>query len=505
MPYYRKSLFILTASLILPPAGLVLLWLKRDTSIPRKVAASLLIAAVAFAHLLLFYGMRVELLGDMRPTFTFRNVQQRDLAIERSRAAQAEAQPAAPPATAPAPLPTAPDTAPAAPPVSAGTSYWSDFRGPDRLGQYGQRPIRTAWPAEGLPRVWKQPVGGGYASFSVAGGLAFTIEQRRNREVVAAYQLSTGHEGWTAGWPAFFQETLGGDGPRSTPVWDEGRLYVLGAQGELRCLEAATGKSIWNKNILADNGAQNIAWGMAASPLIVDGKVIVLPGGSGGRSVVAYDKLTGARAWSALDDKAAYVSPIVATVAGRRQILVITAGRAAGLTVDSGNLLWEYPWVTQQGINCVEPLVVGPSRVFLSSGYGHGAAVLELTPQGDGFAVRTVWSNNRMKNKFNGPVLFEGHIYGLDEGILACIEAESGALKWKGGRYGYGQLLLASGHLVVLTEEGEVVLVRAAPDAHQQLARFTALSGKTWNYPAISDGLLLVRNASEMAAFRLGI
>jgi outer membrane protein assembly factor BamB len=150
-----------------------------------------------------------------------------------------------------------------------------------------------------------------------------------------------------------------------------------------------------------------------------------------------------------------------------------------------------------------QPIVVTANRVYLSAGYGHGAAVMELTPQGDGFEARAVWTNTRRKNKFNSAVLHEGFIYGLDEGILTCIDAESGELKWKGGRYGYGQLLLASGHLVVLTEEGDVVLVRADPQKHQEVARFTALKGKTWNIPAISDGLLLVRNEVEMAAFRI--
>ena len=193
----------------------------------------------------------------------------------------------------------------------------------------------------------------------------------------------------------------------------------------------------------------------------------------------------------------------MATVGGRRQLLVMTAGRAVGLAVEDGKLLWEYPWITQQGINAAQPIAVAASRVYLSSGYGHGAAVLELTPQGDGFQPRVVWANTRMKNKFNSAVLHEGYLYGLDEGILACVDVESGELKWKGGRYGYGQLLLASGHLVVLTEEGDVVLVRAAPEKLQEVARFNALNGKTWNIPAISDGLLLVRNEVEMAAFRI--
>jgi outer membrane protein assembly factor BamB len=193
----------------------------------------------------------------------------------------------------------------------------------------------------------------------------------------------------------------------------------------------------------------------------------------------------------------------VANIGGRRQLLVMTAGRAVGLTVEDGRLLWEYPWVTEQDINAAQPIAVAANRVYLSSGYGHAAAVLELTAQGDGFETRVVWANTRMKNKFNSAVQYQGYLYGLDEGILACVDVASGELKWKGGRYGYGQLLLSSGHLVVLTEEGDVVLVRAAPEKLQEVARFTAIQGKTWNIPAISDGLLLVRNEVEMAAFRI--
>jgi outer membrane protein assembly factor BamB len=243
---------------------------------------------------------------------------------------------------------------------------------------------------------------------------------------------------------------------------------------------------------------------MSNSPLIVDGKLIALPGGAGGRSVVAYDPATGARIWGALDDKTSYTSPMVVTLGGKRQLLVVTATRAAGLSIDAGKLLWEYPWSTDYDINAAQPIVVAANRFFISAGYGHGAALVELTPRGgDGFDARTVWQNIRMKNKFNSSVLHEGHVYGLDEGILACVEIATGNQKWKGGRYGFGQLVLASGHLVVITESGDLVLVKATPQKHEELASFPAIEGKTWNYPAISGGILLVRNTTEMAAFRI--
>jgi outer membrane protein assembly factor BamB len=501
MRFSQKSTVILAVSLILPPAGLILLWLRQGTSVWRKSLGSLAIVMVGVAHLFLFYGLHMEFSGGIRPVFTFQSGERHYRQLEAHRARfQAPAPAIAEPAPSAPALPVKAESA-AAP--ASGSTYWADFLGPGRLGHYDQKPILTQWPAGGLAQVWKQPVGGGYASFTVANGLAFTIEQRRGDEVVAAYDLRTGRERWTHSWKALFEEIMGGNGPRATPVWDDGRVYALGAEGELRCLEAATGKLIWNKNILADNGASNLRWGMSQSPLIVDGKVIVTPGGNHGNSVVAYDKLTGQRVWGSLDDKAAYASPTVATVGGRRQLLLMTAKRAVGVAVEDGRLLWEYPWVTDNDINAAQPIAVAANRVYLSSGYGHGATVLELTAQGDGFRTRVVWANTRMKNKFNSAVLYEGYLYGLDEGILACVDVESGDLKWKGGRYGYGQLLLASGHLVVLTEEGDVVLVRAAPEKLQEVARFSALKGKTWNIPAISDGLLLVRNEVEMAAFRI--
>src|SRR5262245_10980450 len=176
-------------------------------------------------------------------------------------------------------------SAPAAAPAPATPDYWTDFRGPNRDGHYKEREIRTDW--TDLKPVWKQPIGLGYASFSIGAGRAYTIEQRRNREVVSAYDVATGRELWTNSWAAEFQESMGGDGPRATPTYHEGRVYALGAEGELRCLDAATGKTIWNTNILSDARASNLQWGMSGAPLIVDDKVVVQPGGLHSSSVVA--------------------------------------------------------------------------------------------------------------------------------------------------------------------------------------------------------------------------
>jgi outer membrane protein assembly factor BamB len=421
--------------------------------------------------------------------------------LEATRQQQA-AQPAASvTTTAPSASPSAsarPSPGPA--PAEPANNYWTNVRGPRRDGKYEEANISTNWPASGLPVVWKQPVGVGHASFVVADGKAYTIEQRRSQEVVAAYDMNNGRELWTQKWNAEYADSTG-DGPRATPTWDAGRIYALGATGELRVLDANSGAVIWGKNILSDNQAKNLQWAMAASPLIVDDKVIVLPGGTSGKSVVAYNKNNGAPVWRVLNDTQAYVSPMLVELAGRRQVVVVSASRVVGLAPENGALLWEYPWDTDMGINVSQPVMVDRNRFFISSGYGKGAALVEVKGSGNSFTASTIWENTNMKNKFNSSVLYNGYVYGLDEGILVCLDVNTGERKWKNGRYGYGQIILAGSHLIVTSDQGDVALVKATPDAYTEVTRFTAVKGQTWNYPAIAGGRLLVRNSTEMAAY----
>jgi outer membrane protein assembly factor BamB len=421
--------------------------------------------------------------------------------LEKQRQEQA-AQPA-PSTTAPSPSPSPSASASPSPgqtPAETARNYWTNFRGPKRDGKYEEATISTNWPANGLPVLWKQPIGVGHASFVIADGKAYTIEQRRSQEVVAAYDMNNGRELWTQKWNAEYTDSTG-DGPRATPTWDAGRLYALGATGELRCLDASSGAVIWGKNILSDNQAKNLPWAMAASPLIVDDKVIVLPGGTSGKSVVAYNKNNGAPVWRVLNDTQAYVSPMLVELAGRRQIVVVSASRVVGLAPENGALLWEYPWDTDNGINVSQPIMVDRNRFFISSGYGKGAALVEVKGSGNSFTASKIWENTNMKNKFNSSVLYNGYIYGLDEGILVCLDVNTGERKWKDGRYGYGQIILAGSHLIVTSDKGDVALVKATPSAYTEVARFAAVEGQTWNYPAIDNGRLLVRNSNQMAAY----
>lgn len=502
--WLRSPAALAVLSLVVPPLGAAALW-TTGARIWKKLLGTVGLAILTAVYLVVFFGLRMELSGaGYTPIFTFRTFERRMAALEENRAQQAKqaVPPAVPEARAPESLvgEAAPAGVTAAVvPVSERASYWTDFRGPQRDGVYMQGEIRTNWPDAGLERIWKQPIGGGYASFVAGGGRAYTIEQRRDKEAVVAYDIKTGRELWVHSYPAFFDESMGGPGPRATPTYSQGVVYSLGAAGDLKVLDAATGAVKWAKNILSGNAAQNIQWGMAASPLVFDGKVVVQPGGNGS-SVVAYETVSGNVVWKSLSDQQAYTSPMLATVGGQRQILTVTAKRMVGLDPENGKLLWEYPWETMYDVNSSQPILAGTNQILISAGYGHGAALVEV----NGSAVKTLWQNTRLKTRFSTGVLHEGYVYGLDENILTCIRLSDGNQMWKGGRYGYGQILLASGHIVVLAESGDLALVKATPDKYTEVAKFPAIEGKTWNVPMIENGFLLVRNAAEMACFRIG-
>ena len=493
-PRARIPASVRIATLLFPPAGLWLFWRRRDVGLARKLFGTLgvLLYCIPYAALIIFLAVRfnvvqVEWRGGFPPVLTRRKTVPDYRAVELHRARQQAQIPPAPGHT-----------------NAMSSANWPGFRGPNRDGVYAGTPIRTNWPADGLKPLWRQPIGGGYASFAIAGGRAFTIEQRRENEAVTCYDLGTGREIWVYSYPAFFDESMGGEGPRATPTYDDGRVYALGATGEFHCLDSETGRVLWRKDILSENGAANLTWAQSASPLVVGEKVIVEPGGPAGRCVIAYHKLTGELIWKSLNDEASYSSPMLVTLAGQKQLLVSMGKRVAGLRVEDGAILWQFPWVVQMGNrNIAQPVILSTNRFLLSAGYGTGCAIVEISHIENAFDAHEVWRNKNLKNKFTSSVFWQGHIYGLDEDILTCLDAETGARNWKEGRYGYGQLLLANGQLIILCGEGDLAIVSAIPDRHVELTRFPAIAGKTWNHPALADGKLLVRNAVEMACFDL--
>lgn len=479
------------ASYLFPPLGLYYLWRNRELKVGKKIFGSLGVLLYSVLYLAgiiylltLFTPLGLEWQGGFPPVLTFSKTVPNYEAVEAHRAQLAKEAKRASQVTA------------------ERSSYWNGFRGPKRDGVYTEQPISTNWPTDGFSPLWKQPCGSGYASFAIAEGLAFTIEQRRDQEVVTAYDVDTGIEVWAHKYDARFDEPLGGEGPRATPAYDDGKLYSLGGLGDLICFEAANGKIHWQKNILRENAGEVPTYGISASPLVVDDLLIVCPGGPVEKSVVAYDKASGKRVWNSLNDSVGYSSPMLVELAGEPQLLIVTENRAVGITVKEGKLLWEIPWKVNAGNrNIAQPVLLSTNRFMLSAGYATGCMAVEITKTGERSAAREVWRNKNLKNKFTSSVFHEGHIYGLDEDILVCLDAQTGLRRWKDGRYGYGQLLLASGHLVILAGDGKLALVKASPESHQEVARIDGIKGKTWNHPAISDGKLFIRNMVEMACY----
>lgn len=398
----------------------------------------------------------------------------------------------------------------AIPPEAAGALQaspgdWPRFRGPAGDSRVEGVSIGADWAQDPPRQLWRQSIGPGWSSFAVVGGLCFTQEQRGTDELVSCYQLEDGREIWVQRIPTRFEETIGGAGPRATPTFDAGHLFTLGATGKVQCLEARTGEVVWARSLDADVGAETPPWGFASSPLVLDDRVIVFAGGGAGKSVVAYDRKSGALGWSGGEGTHGYSSVHLANLGGVDQLLALSNLGLEALSPANGSLLWENRWDTGEQARVVQPLVIGSDSVIIGTGYGYGARRLRVTFQDAKFAVEEVWTARTLKPYFNDFVYDEGHCYGFDGRIFTCISSDDGARRWKGGRYGHGQVLLVvdSKLLVVLSESGEIVLLKASPAGHEELGRIPGVPGKTWNHPVIVGRRLLVRNGSEMACYQL--
>jgi outer membrane protein assembly factor BamB len=396
-----------------------------------------------------------------------------------------------------------PEQALAIPPV--GPDDFAQYLGPLRLGVVPGARLGRDWQRHAPRELWRRPVGAGWGGFAVVGGYAFTQEQRGPDECVVCYRTRDGAELWVHGDPVRFDSSMGGPGPRATPTIDDGRVYAVGATGLLNCLDAGTGRVIWPVNILEDNQAENIGHGVCGSPLVIGDRVIVSPTGADGNSLAAYDRRTGKRLWRGGQAQTSYSSPLLAELGDTRQVLLFNSAGVAGHDLDSGRVLWSFPWTNGQEINCSQPIpnAGGPGQVYLSTGYGKGSALIQVWRSGDAWSARARWTSRAMGTKFTTAVLYQGHVYGLDDGILACQDLRTGRRRWKDGRYGHGQVLLAGDLLLVQAEGGDVVLVEPSADGLHELGRLAALSGKTWNNPALTGRLLLVRNDREAACFEL--
>jgi outer membrane protein assembly factor BamB len=314
--------------------------------------------------------------------------------------------------------------------------------------------------------------------------------------------MTTGEPVWRHRDAVRFWESNGGAGPRATPTLSNGRVYTFGATGILNALDASDGRAIWSRNVAADTGVETPGWGFASSPLVVNDVVIVAASGR----LAAYDTATGHPRWFGPTGGGGYSSPHLVTIDGVPQVVLLRGSRTISVAPADGTLLWEHVW--QPGVSIVQPAVTADGDVLITSGDamgGNGIRRLTVTHGSGGWTVEERWTSNGLKPYFNDLVVHKGHAFGFDGSILSCIGLDDGRRKWKGGRYGHGQLMLLADQdvLLVLSEEGELVLVAAASNQFTELARVPALEGKTWNHPVLVGDVLLVRNDHEMAAYRL--
>jgi len=461
-----------------PLMGALLLWWLFLSRLPWRTRGKGLLAVLVVFGLFMTLFKFESFSGDLLPIFSFRFADPADLTEASGKAA-------APTATSPTDYP--------------------QFLGQNRNATVESVHLARDWDAQPPKELWRRDVGESWSAFAVVGNAAVTQEQRGEQEAVTRYDLKTGEPVWvTATAEVRFESPIGGTGPRATPTIHGGRVYTFGTRGMLSCLDLGDGSILWQRDTLAETGATPPEWQVSASPLIVDEMVVVSAGGSDGKSLLAYDLATGDAVWGGGDDPASYASPMLAYLAGSRQIVVRNQNSITGHNPADGTVLWRQPWPGNQP-NVAQPLALGNDRLLISSGYGIGSKVFRVKAvEGGSFAVEELWESLRLKAKFTNVVLHEGRVYGLDDGVMVCLDPETGERCWKRGRYGHGQLILVGDLLLLIAEDGELLLIEANPKEFREVAKVPdALDGKSWNSPALAGRYLLLRNAKTAVCYEL--
>ena len=372
---------------------------------------------------------------------------------------------------------------------------WPQFRGPQQNGVSLEKGLLRSWPESGPKVLWKKPIGSGFSTVTVVGDALYTMAVEGESETAYRLRESDGEVVWRVPLGPVFPETFG-NGPRATPTVGKDVVYMLAAPGRLHALKTKDGSRLWEVDLTKELGSPTPARGFAYSPL-VDGDLLLLEaGGPEGKGVVALDKMTGKIRWSALDGKPGYVTPLAVTSDGVRQyVFVRTAGGDIISLLPDGKVHWRHAWKSGA---IASPLFLPPNRIFASASDDVGAILLEVGKAEGKATVREVWNSRVMKNHFSSPVLYEGHIYGFDNASLKCIVAETGEQKWVQRGYGKGSLIAADGLLYILSDQGQLILAEATPEAFREKGTVKLLEGKTWTAPVLAHGRLYLRDEDEM-------
>lgn len=376
---------------------------------------------------------------------------------------------------------------------SSAYADWPQWLGPNRTGISSETGLLTTWAKDGPAVVWEKELGEGFSGISVADGRVYTMFSAGEDEFAVCLDEETGEEIWRFKTGAKFYERQGGNGPRSQPTVDGDRVFVLSAEGWLYALNAKDGKKLWLVDLYDGLGSRVPKFGFSTSPL-VEGDLLLLEVGTRQGTFIALDKTSGALKWASQRDIVSYSSPIAVDIAGIRQVVFVSGEAAVGLSPADGSIFWRFPWYTSYDLNVATPIFVPPDHIFISSGYDHGAALLQIAQQGDGLSVKKVWESRGMKNHFGTSLLIGDYIYGFDNAILKCIEAKTGKEQWKRRGYGKGTLIYAEGQLIILSDKGKLALADVSPTEFREKASVQVLSGKCWTPPTLANGKIYVRD-----------
>ena len=381
------------------------------------------------------------------------------------------------------------------------SSGWPQWLGPDRNG------ISTEAGLFGdelsFQEPWRVQAGKGFSGLSIVGQRVYTLYIHSGEEYAVCLDAGNGQVLWRTLTDELLAERQGGDGPRATPTVDGETVYVFSAYGKLYALDRETGAARWSRDLVREFGSKKPRWGFCPSPLVVGDLVLIQAGGKRGHSLIAFDKTNGELAWATGSDTLGYSSPIAVTIDSTRQVVFFTGYGLVAVEPQRGQVLWKHPWTTSHDVNAATPVFISPNRFFISSGYGTGGSVVEVTSTDGGYQVAEVWRNKEMENHFATSIYYQGHLYGFDNSILKCLDAETGAEQWKTRGYGKGTLIVADGHLVILGERGNLGIAAATPEGFAEKAQTWVFNSKCWTVPSLADGRLYLRDESEIVCLEV--
>ncbi|OQY30376.1 MAG: hypothetical protein B6244_00525 [Candidatus Cloacimonetes bacterium 4572_55] len=387
-------------------------------------------------------------------------------------------------------------------PVFCQNGNWTQWRGSNRDG-ISQEKILKKWPETGPKELWRIKLGNGFSAISVVDDKLYTMFTDGKNEHAICLLAKDGSEVWRTQTDKNFPEEFG-DGPRCTPLIDGDVVYVISAYAKLYALNIKDGSEIWSHDFISEFGAQMPKYAFSMTPIIEGDILYTDVGGKRGYSVMAFDKMTGKVVWHSQTDMPGYSSPISATINGLNHIVFLTGTKVVGLDPIDGHLYWEFPWTTNGFINAATPIFIPEDKIFISAGYGKGAALLQIDVEGKNATANLIWVAKKMKNHMATSIYLDGYIYGFDDRILKCIDAETGKMAWKNRGFGEGTLVYADGHFIVLGDKGKLALLKATPKAFEQVADGgKPLNDSCWTVPTLANGRLYLRSKTEVVCFDL--